>query len=118
MILGVELRPIDVRVAEGIERGVATFARGSGDGIVVTSAGAAQHRDLIVALAARHRLPAVFPFRYFAEAGGLASYGPDFLESDGQAAGYVDRVLKGEKPADLPVQAPTKYLTVINLKIR
>jgi putative tryptophan/tyrosine transport system substrate-binding protein len=115
-VLGVELRPIDVRVAEGIERGVAAFADASGDGLVVTSAGAAAHRDLIIALAARYRLPAVYAFRYHVDAGGLVSYGPPPSDSYRQAAGYVDRILKGEKPADLPVQAPTKYELVVNLK--
>jgi putative ABC transport system substrate-binding protein len=114
---GVELRPIDVRDAEEIERGITAFARRSNGGIVVTgSTLAAIHRNLIVALVGRHRLPAVYPYRYFAEIGGLISYGPDPFLPYRQAAGYVDRILKGEKPADLPVQAPTKYELVINLK--
>jgi ABC-type uncharacterized transport system substrate-binding protein len=116
MVFGVELPPIDVRVAEGIEQAVATFARASGDGLIVTTAGAAVHRDLIVALAARHRLPTIYPFRYYVGAGGLISFGPDYIDSYRQAAGYVDRILNGEKPTDLPVQAPTKYQLVINLK--
>jgi putative ABC transport system substrate-binding protein len=116
MVLGVELRPIDIRIAEGIERAVDAFARASGDGLIVTTAGAAAHRDLIVTLAARHRLPTIYPFRYYVDAGGLISYGPDFLDSYRQAASYVDRILKGEKPNDLPVQAPTKYELVVNLK--
>ena len=116
MVLGVELRPIDIRIAEGIERAVDAFARASGDGLIVTTAGAAAHRDLIVTLAARHRLPTIYPFRYYVDAGGLISYGPDFLDSYRQAASYVDRILKGEKTADLPVQAPVKYQLVLNLK--
>ena len=115
--LGVELSPVDVRDAPEIERAVAAFARSSNGGLIVTASPAATlHRDLIVTLAARHRLPAVYPFRYYVTAGGLISYGPDEIEQYRQAAGYVDRILKGEKPADLPVQAPTKYDLVINLK--
>ena len=92
-------------------------ARVSNGGLIVTaSALATRHRDLIIALAARHRLPAVYAYRYMVAAGGLASYGPDPIEQYRRAAGYVDRILKGEKPADLPVQAPTKYELVINLK--
>jgi putative ABC transport system substrate-binding protein len=114
---GVELSPIDVRDAGEIERAVTAFARSPNDGLLVTgSALATVHRDLIVALAARHRLPAVYPFRTFVAGGGLISYGPDSIDPYRQAAGYVDRILKGEKPADLPVQAPTKYELVINLK--
>jgi len=115
--LGVELRPIDVRDAGEIERALAAFAQASGGGIIVLgSPGATIHRDLIVTLAAKHRLPASYGARYFATVGGLISYGPDFLDQFRRAAGYVDRILKGEKPADLPVQAPTRYELVINLK--
>jgi putative tryptophan/tyrosine transport system substrate-binding protein len=114
---GLELRPIDVRDAGDIERSVAAFARTSNGGLIVTgSTLATSHRDLIVKLAARHRLPAVYPARYFVSSGGLISYGPDRVEQYHRAAGYVDRILKGEKPADLPVQAPTKYELAINLK--
>ena len=115
--LGVELSPIDVRDGGEIERDVATFARESNGGLIVTgSSSAAVHRELIVMLAARHQLPAVYPFRYFVNSGGLISYGPDPTDQFRRAAGYVDRILKGEKAADLPVQAPTKYELAINLK--
>src|SRR5262249_51726268 len=115
--LGVELRPVDVRDAGEIERAITAFAQGSNGGLIVTgSTGAGFHRGLIVALAARHRLPAVYFARYFATGRGLISYGPDFVDQFRRAAGYVDRILKGEKPADLPVQAPTKYELVIKLK--
>jgi putative tryptophan/tyrosine transport system substrate-binding protein len=114
---GVELTPINVRDAGEIERAVATFARSSNGGLIVTgSALTTFHRDLIVLLAARHRLPAVYPRRLFVVSGGLISYGADLIEPHRRAAGYVDRILKGEKPADLPVQAPTRYELVINLK--
>jgi putative ABC transport system substrate-binding protein len=114
---GVELSQVDTRDAGEIERAVATFARGSnGSLIVVVDAFAAVHRELIITLAARHRLPAVYPYRYYVTSGGLISYGPDNIDQYRRAAGYVDRILKGEKPADLPVQAPTKYELVINLK--
>ena len=114
---GVELSPIDVRDGGEIERDVATLARESNGGLIVTgSSSAAVHRELIVMLAARHRLPAVYPFRYFVTSGGLISYGPDPIDVFRRAAGYVDRILKGEKAADLPVQAPTTYELVINLK--
>ena len=114
---GVELRPIDVRDASEIERAVTAFASTPNGGLILTgSALAIFHRDLIIALAARNRLPAVYYERYFAEAGGLVSYGSNSLDQFRLAAGYVDRILKGEKPADLPVQAPTKYDLVINLK--
>jgi putative tryptophan/tyrosine transport system substrate-binding protein len=114
---GVELSPIDVRDAGQIERDIAAFARETNGGLIVTaSSGAVVHRELIIKLAARHRLPAVYPFRYFVTSGGLISYGPDTNEQYRRAAGYVDRILKGEKPADLPVQAPTKYELAINLK--
>jgi putative ABC transport system substrate-binding protein len=115
--LGVDLSPVDVRDAGEIERAVTAFARGSNGGLIVTgSALGISHRDLIIALAARHRLPAVYPFRVYVAAGGLISYGPDSIDQFRRAAGYVDRILKGEKPADLPVQAPTKYELVVNLK--
>jgi putative ABC transport system substrate-binding protein len=114
---GVELRPVDVRDADEIERALTAFARSPDGGLIVTgSALTIVHRDLIIALAARLRLPAVYYERYFATAGGLISYGPDNTEQYRLAAGYVDRILKGEKPADLPVQASTKYELVINLK--
>jgi ABC-type uncharacterized transport system substrate-binding protein len=115
--LGVELSPVDVRDAPEIERAVTAFARSSNGALIVPgSAPATRHRDLIIALAARHRLPAVYASRYFVTDGGLISYGPDLIDQYRRAAGYVDRILKGEKPADLPVQAPTKYELVINLK--
>jgi len=115
--LGMELRPIGARDASDIERGIATFARGPNSGLIVTVGGLSiTHRDLISTLAARHQLPAVYPFRYFVTGGGLLSYGPDLNDQHRRAAGYVDRILKGEKPADLPVQAPTKYELAINLK--
>ena len=115
--LGVDLSAVDVRDAGEIERAVTAFARSSNDGLIVTaSALATRHRDLIIALAARLRLPAVYPYRFFVTVGGLISYGPDFVDQYRQAAGYVDRILKGEKPAELPVQAATKYELAINLK--
>jgi ABC-type uncharacterized transport system substrate-binding protein len=115
--LGVELRPVDVHDAGEIERAVAAFAQASGGGLIVLgSPGATIHRGVIIALAAKHRLPAVYTSRYLAAAGGLISYGPDFLDQHRRAAGYVDRILRGEKPADLPVQAAVKYELVINLK--
>ena len=115
--LGVELRPVDVRDAGEIERAITAFAQGANGGLIVTgSTLAAVHRDLIVTLAARHKLPAVYFGRHFVTGDGLISYGPDFIDQFRRAAGYVDRILKGEKPADLPVQAPTKYELVINLK--
>jgi ABC-type uncharacterized transport system substrate-binding protein len=115
--LGVELSPIDVRDAPEIERAVTALARSGIGGLIVTaSAPATLHRDQIITLAAKHRLPAVYPNTYFAAAGGLISYGPDLLDQYRRAAGYIDRILKGEKPADLPVQTPTKYELAINLK--
>ena len=115
--VGVEVSPVNVRDAAEIERAVAAFARSGHGGLILTaSALSVVHRDLIIALAARHKLPAVYHQRLFVAAGGLISYGPNFLDQFRQAAGYVDRILKGEKPADLPVQAPTKYELVINLK--
>jgi putative ABC transport system substrate-binding protein len=115
--LGVELTPVDVRDASGIENGIATFTRGSNCGLIVTiSPMALRHRELIIALAAKHRLAAVYPWSVFAANGGLISYGPDDIAMYRRAAGYVDRILKGEKPADLPVQAPTEFQLVVNLK--
>ena len=115
--LGVELTPIDARDASEIERAVTQFALLGNSGLIVTpSAAAVHHRNLIITLAARHRLPAVFGSSHYIAAGGLISYGPDLIDQYRRAAGYVDRILKGEKPADLPVQAPTKYELVINLK--
>jgi ABC-type uncharacterized transport system substrate-binding protein len=114
---GVELRPIDVRDAGEIESALTAFVQGANDGLIMTTNPLATlHRNLIISLAARHRLPAVYPNSYFVADGGLASYGPDQVDQFRRAAGYVDRILKGEKPADLPVQAPTKYELVINLK--
>jgi putative ABC transport system substrate-binding protein len=113
----VELSPIDARNGGELERAVTAFSQQSNAGLIVLpGASTASHRDLIVALAARNRLPAVYPFRYYATSGGLASYGPDVVDQYRRAASYVDRILKGEKPADLPVQAPTKYELVINMK--
>src|SRR5262249_2625133 len=115
--LGVELTPIGIRDAVEVERAVTTFARGSTDGMIVTASTLALvHRELIVTVAARHRLPAVYAWKYIVTAGGLLSYGPKSVDQFWRAAGYVDRILKGEKPADLPVQAPTKHELVINLK--
>ena len=115
--VGVEVSPINVRDASEIERAITAFARSSNGGLIVTaSALAVVHRDLIITLAARHKLPAVYFRRYFVTSGGLISYGPDVPDHFRRAAGYVDRILKGEKPGDLPVQAPTKYELVINLK--
>jgi putative ABC transport system substrate-binding protein len=115
--LGVELRPINVRDAGELERGITTFARAPNSGLILTGSGlAVVHRDLIITAANRHKLPAVYYERYYAVAGGLISYGPDFLDQFRRAAGYIDRIFKGEKPADLPVQAPTKFELVINLK--
>jgi len=115
--VGVDVRPINMRDPAEIERGVTIFAQSPNSGLIVTgSPTAASHRDLIIALAARHRLPAVYWSRIWAAAGGLISYGPDPVDSLRRAASYVDRILKGEKPADMPVQAPTKYDLVINRK--
>ena len=116
-LFDVELSPVNVRDAGEIERAVAAFARPANGGLIATaSALTVVHRDLIIALAARHKLPAVYHRRLFVNSGGLISYGPDIIDQFRQAAGYVDRILKGEKPADLPVQAPTKYELVVNLK--
>jgi putative ABC transport system substrate-binding protein len=115
--LRVEVNPVNIRDAGEIERAVAAFARSANGGLIVTaSAASAFHRDLIVKLAARHKLPAVYYERNFVAAGGLISYGPDFVAQFRQAAGYVDRILRGEKPGDLPFQQPTKYQLTINLK--
>jgi putative ABC transport system substrate-binding protein len=115
--VGVEVTSIDLRNAAEIERGVMAFARSPNGGLIVAASALANvHRDLIIALAARHRLPAVYPQRPFVTGGGLLSYGADLVDQFRQTAGYVDRILKGEKPADLPVQAPTKYELAINLK--
>jgi len=115
--LGMQVLPINARDAGETERSIAAFARTPNGGLIVTPSGPASvHRDLIIALAARYKLPAVYFEEYFAAAGGLMSYGPDFLDQYRRAAGYVDRILKGEKPADMPVQTPTKYQLVINLK--
>jgi putative ABC transport system substrate-binding protein len=116
-LLGLDASPLNVREAPEIESAIAAFARSPNGGLVVTSSAlAVRHRDLIITLAARHKLPAVYYARIFASSGGLISYGPDRTDQLQRAAGYVDRILKGEKPADLPVQAPTKYELVINLK--
>jgi putative tryptophan/tyrosine transport system substrate-binding protein len=114
--LGVELIPVNSINVTEIERGVADLAPPGNGGLVVTAGRALNHRELIIALAARHRLPAVYPIRIYASDGGLLSYGADLIDQFRRVADYVDRILKGEKPADLPVQAPTKYELVINLK--
>jgi putative tryptophan/tyrosine transport system substrate-binding protein len=115
--LGVELRPIDTHDAEQIERAVVAFASAPNGGLIAaTGGGVLKHRELIVALAARHRLPTIYAYRSHVVSGGLMSYGQDNLDQYRRAAGYVDRILRGEKPADLPVQAPTKYELVINLR--
>ena len=114
---GMDLVPLGVRDGPEIERVVAAFSQGTKDGLLVLpSAPTVMHRDLIVTLAARHKLPAVYPYRYYVAEGGLMSYGPDDIDQYRRAAAYVDRILKGDKPADLPVQAPTKYELLINLK--
>jgi putative tryptophan/tyrosine transport system substrate-binding protein len=115
--LGVELRPVDTRDAGEIERAITAFAQDSNGGLIVTgSPETVARRKVVITMAARHRLPAVYPYPLFAADGGLIAYGPDAVDQFRRAAGYVDRILKGEKPADLPVQAPTKYELVINLK--
>ncbi|HEX4411090.1 MAG TPA: ABC transporter substrate-binding protein [Xanthobacteraceae bacterium] len=115
--LNVELQPLDIRDAQEIERTITTFAQFPNRALItVTSAIAISHRDEIIALAARHQLPAVYPYRVFAESGGLISYGPDLIDQYRQAAGYIDRILKGEQPAEMPVQAPTKYELIVNLR--
>ena len=115
--VGVELSPVDVRDAGEIERDITAFVRGPNGGLIVTASALANlYRKVTVELAARHKLPTVYPARYFVTDGGLISYGPDRIDPYRRAAGYVDRILKGEKPADLPVQAPTKYELTINMK--
>jgi putative ABC transport system substrate-binding protein len=115
--LGIELSPIDIRVGGNAERLFSAFAREPNGGLIVSvGTPGTIHRELIIALAAMHRLPAVYPYRYNVAAGGLVSYGPNLIEPYRRAAAYVDRILKGERPGDLPVQAPTKYELVINLK--
>ncbi len=113
--LGIELTPLNVRDPD-LERNIAAFARSGNGGMIVTAGGTAVHRELLIRLAARHKLPAVYPYRYYAIDGGLITYGPNTLDPVRRAAGYVDRILKGEKPADMPVQAPTKYELIVNLK--
>jgi putative ABC transport system substrate-binding protein len=113
----VEVNPVATSDASEIERGVAAFARAPNGGLIVTSNNTTNlHRDLIITLAARHKLPAIYPYRNFTTSGGLISYGPNPFTPYRRAAGYVDRILKGERPADIPVQAPTKYETVLNMK--
>ena len=115
--LGVEISPLGLRDAGEIERGIAAFARSPNGGLIAaTGASAVRHRELITKLAARHRLPAVYPYRFFVTVGGLVSYGPDRVDPFRRAAAYVDRILKGEKPGDLPVQTPIKYELAVNLK--
>jgi len=115
--LRIEIRPIDVREPIEIKNGIAAFANTPNSGLIITgSAPSAVHRNLIIKLAAQHRIPAVYPYRFYATDGGLVSYGPNTIDPYRQAASYVDRILKGTKPADLPVQAPTKYELVINSK--
>jgi putative tryptophan/tyrosine transport system substrate-binding protein len=112
-----ELFPIDLRNPAAIERGIGAFAQGMNNGLILTQSPFSDlNRDLIISLAAQHKLPAVYAFRYYVMAGGLISYGPDRVNTYRRAAGYVDRILKGEKPSELPVQTPVKYETVINLK--
>jgi putative ABC transport system substrate-binding protein len=114
--LGVELSPVNAVDVHDMERGITAFARSDNGGLIVTSGGTGFHRNVIIRLAAQLRLPSVYPYRYYATEGGLAAYGPTTIDQYRRAARYVDRILKGEKPADLPVQAPTKYELVINLK--
>jgi putative ABC transport system substrate-binding protein len=115
--LGVELRPVNVRNADEIERAIMAFAASPNGGLIITGSPAATvNRKLIITLAAQHKLPAIYNSRYYATDGGLISYGPDYVDECRRAASYVDRILKGENPAELPVQAPTKYELVINLK--
>lgn len=114
--IAIELTPVDVRDNDEIERRVAAFARTGNGGMIVTSGGTGARRSVIVSLAARYKLPAIYPYRYYAVDGGLIAYGPSTLDPIRRAAGYVDRILRGEQPADMPVQAPTKYELIINLK--
>ena len=115
--MGVDLTPLSMQQPDDIEAGVAAFARRSNAALIVTLSGPAiRHRRTIVALAARYRLPTIYPYRFFALDGGLMSYGPDYIEQFRSAVGYLDRVLRGDKPDDLPVQVATKYQLVINLK--
>jgi putative ABC transport system substrate-binding protein len=114
--LGMEVSAINAPDVSEIERGIAAFARSPNGGLVVTTGGTGFHRNEIIALAAKHRLPAVYPYSYFVRSGGLISYGPDTIDQYRRAADYIDRIFKGEKPADLPVQTPTKYNLAINLK--
>jgi len=114
--LNIELTPLDVRDTAEIERAVKEFSNVSNGGMIITTGGTAARRKLIISLAARYKLPSVYPYRYYAVDGGLITYGPNTHDPIQRAAGYVDRILKGERPADLPVQAPTKYEMVINLK--
>jgi putative tryptophan/tyrosine transport system substrate-binding protein len=115
-LLGVELTTVNALDVQDMERGITAFAHSENGGLIVTSGGTGFHRGAIVRLAAKLRLPSIYPFRYFASEGGLAAYGPNTIDQYRRAAKYVDRILKGEKPADLPVQAPTKYELIINLK--
>src|SRR6266404_4788991 len=114
--LGVELTPVNVRDTGELEQNIAAFARSGSGGMIVTSGGTGSRRELIIGLASLHKLPSVYPYRYYAVDGGLVTYGPNTLDPIRRAAGYVDRILKGEKPADMPVQAPTKYELIINLR--
>jgi putative ABC transport system substrate-binding protein len=114
--VGIEVTPINVRDAAETEARITTFARSGNGGLITTGGQAVSHRELIFHLAAKHRLPVIYPYRFWVDDGGLISYGPDLPGLFRQAAGYVDRILKGEKPTDLPVQAPVKYELVINLK--
>jgi putative ABC transport system substrate-binding protein len=114
--LGVELVPVDSREAEEIERAISAFAQKPNGGLLITASAIGLQRKLIIELAAGYRLPAIYPFAYYASDGGLLAYGPNSIDQYRRAAGYVDRILKGEKPADLPVQAPVKYDLVINLR--
>src|SRR5262249_10153078 len=116
-LLGIEVRPLNASEPSEVERAITAFADAPNSGLIVTGSNfAITHRELIIKLANQHKLPTVYPLRFFVTAGGLISFGPDAIDPHRRAAVYVDRILKGEKPADLPVQAPTKYELVINLK--